>query len=79
MKYPLTARQSQILEWIKDFVKTNKTAPTLREIAESFGFASQNAAQQHVQALITKGWLGRYRNAGNSGSVGRTARGLVVL
>lgn len=32
-------------------------APSLAEIAEAFGFASRNAAQKHVQALVSDGLL----------------------
>ena len=32
-------------------------APSLAEIAEAFGFASRNAAQKHVQALVAEGLL----------------------
>src|SRR5690606_25937000 len=32
-------------------------APSLAEIAEAFGFASRNAAQKHVQALVADGLL----------------------
>ncbi|ODU44639.1 transcriptional repressor LexA [uncultured Aquimonas sp.] len=32
-------------------------APSLAEIAEAFGFASRNAAQKHVQALLAEGLL----------------------
>lgn len=32
-------------------------APSLAEIAEAFGFASRNAAQKHVQALVEAGLL----------------------
>ena len=32
-------------------------APSLAEVAEAFGFASRNAAQKHVQALVADGLL----------------------
>ena len=32
-------------------------APSLAEIAEAFGFASRNAAQKHVQALVADGLI----------------------
>ncbi len=32
-------------------------APSLAEIAVAFGFASRNAAQKHVQALVADGLL----------------------
>ncbi|RDZ28561.1 transcriptional repressor LexA [Lysobacter silvisoli] len=36
---------------------TSGRSPSLAEIAEAFGFASRNAAQKHVQALLAEGLL----------------------
>jgi repressor LexA len=53
----LTKRQQQILEFIRRQQLGGGQTPSLREIAGEFGFASPNAAQDHVQALIRKGFL----------------------
>lgn len=55
MSEPMTERQQQILVWIGEFIALNKFPPTRGEIAGAFGFASINAAEQHVRALETKG------------------------
>jgi len=50
----LTKRQRQVL----DFVESSRQAgevPTLREIAEHFGFKSSRAAADHLDALKRKG------------------------
>lgn len=51
----LTDRQAEILRWIRQYVATHGFPPTRREIASGFGFASQNAAEQHIQAIAAKG------------------------
>jgi len=51
----LTARQQQILQLIKDFISETGMPPTRAEIAESLGFRSANAAEDHLKALAKKG------------------------
>ena len=51
----LTQRQSQILDFIVDYLKEHGFPPSRQEIATAFGFASVNAAQQHLDALYAKG------------------------
>ncbi|MCG7537794.1 transcriptional repressor LexA [Pseudoalteromonas sp. OOF1S-7] len=52
---PLTKRQEQVLELIKVFIKDTGMPPTRAEIAESLGFRSANAAEEHLKALAKKG------------------------
>ena len=51
----LTARQSQILDLIKDAIDQTGFPPTRAEIARELGFKSANAAEEHLQALARKG------------------------
>jgi repressor LexA len=53
----LTARQRQILNFIRGKQDSEGLAPTFREIAAHFRFRSPNAALAHVQALCQKGFL----------------------
>lgn len=52
---PLTARQSEILELIKDNLQATGMPPTRAEIASKLGFRSANAAEEHLKALARKG------------------------
>lgn len=52
---PLTARQKQILELIKDNIQQTGMPPTRAEIARTLGFKSPNAAEEHLKALAKKG------------------------
>ena len=49
----LTARQKEILEFIKGFIRQHKYPPTIREIAGNFSI-SVKGAYDHVKALEKK-------------------------
>mgnify|MGYP000123679229 FL=1 len=53
----LTARQQQVLNLIRRFITTSGRPPTRAEIAETLGFRSANAAEEHLRALERKGML----------------------
>ena len=52
---PLTARQRQILDWIRGYLETNGMPPTRAEIAIGLGFSTPSSAEDHLQALARKG------------------------
>ncbi|TKB45544.1 transcriptional repressor LexA [Thalassotalea mangrovi] len=54
---PLTPRQSQIFDLIKEKIADTGMPPTRAEIAEFFGFKSANAAEEHLKALAKKGFI----------------------
>jgi repressor LexA len=51
----LTARQRQILDWIRTFLETRGMPPTRAEIAGGLGFSTPSSAEDHLQALAKKG------------------------
>lgn len=51
----LTPRQQEVLDFIKNTVEILGAPPTRAEIAQAFGFASPNAAEEHIKALARKG------------------------
>lgn len=51
----LTARQSQILDHIRQHIVETGFPPTRMDIANTFGFRSPNAAEEHLRALAKKG------------------------
>jgi len=55
----LTPKQRQVLDFIRQMIKADGVAPTLREISEHFGFSSTASAQKHVNLLAKKGFLVR--------------------
>jgi repressor LexA len=51
----LTARQQEILDFIEEETREKGVSPSTREIQAHFGFASQNAVLDHLEALKKKG------------------------
>lgn len=51
----LTARQQQVLDFIRGFIDTEGMPPTRVDIARALGFRSPNAAEDHLRALDRKG------------------------
>ncbi|MBI4404231.1 MAG: transcriptional repressor LexA [Deltaproteobacteria bacterium] len=56
-KNPLTKAQTEILSYIQDRCSHAPTPPTYREIQKSFGYKAVGTVQDHVKALIQKGFL----------------------
>ncbi|MBV1870282.1 MAG: LexA repressor, partial [Gammaproteobacteria bacterium] len=57
MLKPLTNRQNDVLDFIKDFNFENGISPTRSEIAIGMGFRSKTAAVDHLKALERKGYI----------------------
>ncbi len=53
----LTARQSEILKLIQDFVEDTGFPPTRSDIAKALHFKSANAAEEHLKAIEKKGHI----------------------
>lgn len=66
----LPPQRAAVLAYLRRELAAGR-APSLAEIAHAFGFASRNAAQKHVQALLADGLLeqstGRTRRLGLPG------------
>lgn len=52
-------RQQQIIDFIRQFIQGNGTAPTLRQIADAIGVSSLATVHEHLQALVAKGLIKR--------------------
>ena len=51
----LTARQTEVLEFIKSHIDDTGYPPTRADIANELGFKSANASEEHLKALARKG------------------------
>ncbi len=69
MMKPLTSKQQEIFDFILDCIKNENYTPTMREIAEQFGFKSVNSVNDHLTAIERKGYVSRRHGA---------SRGIVV-
>ena len=57
MKKPLTKGQQRVMDMIVSWIDAKGFPPTRQEMADELGFSSPNAAQEHVKALVRKGYL----------------------
>lgn len=69
MTNPLTERQQQILDFIREHQRVCGVTPSTREIQMHLGLRGQTTVVEHLRALEQKGALKRLAN---------TARGLVL-
>ena len=53
----LTKRQEEILDLIKSHISDFGFPPTRADIANTLGFKSPNAAEQHLRAIEKKGFI----------------------
>ena len=51
----LTARQTEVLEFLKSYIEETGYPPTRADIAKELGFKSTNASEEHLKALARKG------------------------
>ena len=84
----LTARQSQVLDLVRQHMRETGYPPTRAEIAKTLGFKSANAAEEHLRALARKGVIQimagvsrgiRLLAPGGLPLVGRVAAGAPIL
>lgn len=58
----LPPRQREAYEFIESFIEQNKYPPSVREIMEGMGIDSPNGVMCHLDALESKGFIGRKAN-----------------
>jgi repressor LexA len=58
----LTSEQNRIFSFLVDCVKRVGAPPTIREIAERFGYKSINNVRQHLRLIEQKGYIRVLRN-----------------
>jgi repressor LexA len=56
----LTARQQELLDYLRSYQRSNGVMPSTRDIQRHFGFSSQTAAMSHLRALEKKGAIRRH-------------------
>ena len=56
---PLTKRQKQILDYVRDFIDDYGYSPSFDEIREDFGYTSLATVHEHLTNLERKGYIRR--------------------
>lgn len=64
--YSITARQQEVLDFIRYARQQTGVTPSVREIQAHFKFSSSNAVASHLRALLKKGYLRRTPNHARS-------------
>ena len=59
MKEPLTERQQEIFEFIRQIIRSTGIPPTLREIGRRFAIRSTNGVREVLAVLEKKGYIRR--------------------
>jgi repressor LexA len=59
----LTRRQREMFEFVKNFTSSHGYPPTIREIQNGFGLKSTKGVKDHIDKLVTKGYLTRSNGA----------------
>ena len=72
----LTQRQQQVYDYIKDYIDSHRSSPTLREISAHIGTAGTVTAMSHLEALEKKGFI--QRREGSSRGISLTKNTAVV-
>jgi repressor LexA len=57
LKDKLTKKQSQVLEFVTEYIRDNGYAPSYREIGEALGVSSTATVHEHIKNLEQKGYL----------------------
>ncbi len=63
---PLTKRQKQILDFVREFVEENGYSPSFEEIARHFGYSSLATVHEHLENLRQKGFIRKSYNESRS-------------
>jgi len=63
---PLTKRQREILDFLRDFIQQHGYAPSLEEIGQRFGLSSLATVHKHLTNLQEKGFIRRAWNRSRS-------------
>jgi len=66
MAEPLTKRQKEVLDYITQYIELHGYAPSYREIASNFKFGSVATVAEHVNSLVSKGFLSKNENEARS-------------
>ena len=63
---PLTKKQKEILDFVRDFSETHGYAPSFEEIADGFGYGSLATVHEHLENLRAKGYIRKAYNESRS-------------
>ncbi|MCO4759970.1 MAG: transcriptional repressor LexA [Myxococcales bacterium] len=74
-KSDLTARQSNILDFLVEHISSKGYPPSMREIGKFFSIKSTNGVSDHLRALERKGYINRSAQKGRGVQIIKTSDG----
>jgi site-specific DNA-methyltransferase (adenine-specific) len=75
----LTKRQKQILDYIGKYIKKSGISPTHEEIKKRFKLSAPSTVHQHVEALISKGYLLKNDNSSRGIEIKKTVNDFIQI
>jgi repressor LexA len=70
----LTKRQSELLDFIQQFIKNRRYSPSYREIMDHFRFSSLGTVYRHIKVLKRKGVLSGEKYGGRAINVAEISK-----
>lgn len=61
-----TKKQRELLNYLAEFIEANNYAPSYREIMKALNYKSVSTVANHIDSLITKGYLSKRDNSARS-------------
>jgi len=61
-----TKKQRELLNYLAEFIKANDYAPSYREVMNALNYKSVSTVANHIDSLITKGYLSKRDNSARS-------------
>ncbi|TWP08516.1 hypothetical protein EUA76_01295 [TM7 phylum sp. oral taxon 350] len=61
-----TKKQRELLNYLTEFIEVNNYAPSYREVMKALNYKSVSTVANHIDSLITKGYLSKRDNSARS-------------
>lgn len=61
-----TKKQRELLNYLAEFIEANNYAPSYREVMRALNYKSVSTVANHIDSLITKGYLSKRDNSARS-------------
>lgn len=61
-----TKKQRELLNYLAEFIEANNYAPSYREVMKALNYKSVSTIANHIDSLITKGYLSKRDNSARS-------------
>jgi repressor LexA len=79
MPPPLTSKQKQVLDALRELTNQLGKPPTLEELREYLQYGNTSSVQRHIYALIAKGILTNDKNKARSYSISRPTSKVIQI